>query len=553
LPRDPSDDDDVDDLDVDVHDIEDDDWDEEPPDEELSEFWLKLRMRIVERVAVHLGEGGPLYKFQGYDCLSSVEGGMGLVIIARDPNLERKVAIKVLKNTGSAAEAALLAEAQTLATLSHQNVVTVHHVGKCDSESLCAGSLYMVMEYVEGTDGGQWLRTHPNWQQIRDVFVDAAMGLAAAHDAGIQHRDFKPANMLVGKDGRTRVADFGVADKLREFANDDEPIVGPGTPDYMAPERLRGERGDARSDQFSFGVSLWRALHGLALYGGENAFRFLESGPSLRSGAAGIPRGVIGVPPWLTRVVLKTLAHNPDDRYPNMHEVVRALKGEPPDDEDEADEPNDDDDSVEPDVRVLHAPTSGPSHADDRIRLAMVISGAVAMLAVVAVTFVATLVVLRPPATLHSPAESSKPAEPSPDAPEESTTDPHHEVTVDQVIKLVEAGRFNDAKARWRSEYHRRQKLGEPVHEETARIGEACLELAQKRKDEERGEEARVAAEQAKSFGILAASDFVLQSDGPVAGSQGVGDPVDSGSDLVERANQFIRELDSTANSTKSD
>jgi serine/threonine protein kinase len=566
LSRDPSDDDELD----------DDELGDELDDDELAalgdldddvelEFWTKLRLAIVERATVHAVEGGALYDFQGYGCLSSFEGGMGLVIIAYDYNLERKVAIKVLKNTGKAAEAALLAEAQKLAKLDHQNVVTVYHVGKCEKGSLCEGSLYMVMEYVEGKDGSQWLRTRPNWQQIRDVFVDAAMGLAAAHDAGIHHRDFKPANMLVGKDGRTRVADFGVADKLREFANDDEPIVGPGTPDYMAPERLRGERGDARSDQFSFGVSLWRALHGLAVHGGENVFRFLESGASHRAGV--VPRAVVGVPPWLTRVVLKALAHNPDNRYPNIHELVRALKGEPPDDEDEPDEPDDEDEPdepevpvlhsptreplaapasgpVEPDVHVLHAPTSGPSPTDDRVRLAMLLSGGVATLAVLAVTFVATLVVLRLPATEHSPATS-----------EESTTDPQHDVVLHQVIKLVEAGRLRDAASTWWPEYERRRNLGEPVYEETALIGEACLELARKHKKAGRIAEARAAARRAEVFGGLATQDFenhvappgsaTGSKNGPVdTESELLGNPVDSGTDLVERVEQFVLELD---------
>jgi tRNA A-37 threonylcarbamoyl transferase component Bud32 len=463
-----------------------DDIDDDPV-EEPAEFWLQLRLAIVERVFVHEAEGVPLYDFQGYECLSSVEGGMGLVIIARDPKLDRKVAIKLWKSTGPAAEAALLAEAKTLAKLSHPNVVTLYHVGKCEGDSRCEDSLFMVMEHVEGMDGREWLRTYPTWQEIRDVFVDAGMGLAAAHDAGIQHRDFKPANMLVGNDSRTRVADFGVADTLRELAEDDEPTdVVPGTPDYIAPERLRGERGDARSDQFSFCVSLWRALHGLTPYGGENALQLvdaIESGTSLRSGARGVPR-------WLTRVVLRGRAREPEDRYASMHELVRALQDEAPDEEV----------AIERDVRVLHAPSSGAA-VDDRARLAMIIGGAASMLAVLAVTFVATLVVVR------SPAPSPTPAEPPAD-PLEQETGPQHGVTPGQVIKLIQAGHLEEAEAKWIPEYYRRQKLGVPVYEETIRIGEACLELANEHQKAGHIDDANAAANAARLYSTLAAQDF---------------------------------------------
>jgi serine/threonine protein kinase len=509
LSRDPSDDD-------------DDDDGAESPVEEPSEFWLKLRLRIVDHACLHDIEGTPFYNFQGYECLSSIEGGMGLVIIARDPKLDRKVAIKLWKSTGPAAEAALLSEAKTLARLSHPNVVTVYHVGKCADDSLCEDSVYMVMEYVEGTDGREWLRTYPTWQAIRDVFVDAAMGLAAAHDAGIQHRDFKPPNMLVGKDGRTRVADFGVADMLREFADeDDEPREGvPGTPDYIAPERLRGERGDARSDQFSFCVSLWRALHGLQPYGGETVFQIvdaIESGTSLRS-------GTLDVPLWLTRVVLEGLARDPDDRYADMHELVRALQGELPDDDDAVDEDAAEDDA-EPDVRVLHAPT-GPTPADERVRLAMLTS----IVAVVAVTFISALVVLRSPATSPTPS----PVEPPKPAPlEESTTDSQQGVTPEQVIKLVKAGKLAEAEEMWLPEYERRQRLGVAVYEEMIRIGEACLELAHEHKEAGRIEEAKDAANAARTYGTLATHDF--RRYGAHTDSE-----VDPGADLKQQARDFF-------------
>jgi hypothetical protein len=155
--------------------------------------------------------------------------------------------------------------------------------------------------------------------------VLAARGLAAAHEAGIQHRDFKPANILFGSEGEVLVADFGIADSLDgEF---DELDLGGivGTPSYMAPERLRGGRGDARSDQYSFCVALWRGLYGQRPYGGETREAVLEE----------IERGELrvdpdaDVPEWLVAVVRRGLSTSPDERYASMDELIEALSADP--------------------------------------------------------------------------------------------------------------------------------------------------------------------------------------------------------------------------------
>jgi tRNA A-37 threonylcarbamoyl transferase component Bud32 len=270
------------------------------------------------------GDDMPLYQLGRFEALSSVRGGMGLVIKARDPQLDRHVAIKLWLRSGPEWQAALLAEAKLLAKLEHPNVVRVYQPGLWQD-----GHVYFVMEWIEGVDGHDWLEQPRSWPQVLRVFIAAATGLAAAHEAGIQHRDFKPSNILIGNDGRVVIADFGVADSLCDSSERDGLANSwgnnPGTPAYMAPERLRGERGDARSDQFSFCATLWRGLYGQRPFAGERREQLL--GEIERGELREDPRA--DVPLWLNEVVRKGLAVDPDERFRDMRELIAALQAEP--------------------------------------------------------------------------------------------------------------------------------------------------------------------------------------------------------------------------------
>ena len=179
-------------------------------------------------------------------------GGMGVVYRAYDPDLGRLVAVKLLRGFTERARRTLIAEeARALARLNHPNVVAVYDIVDSDRE------LYFVMEYVPGGTLRRWLDAHPEatWREVLDWFVQAGRGLVAAHGAGIVHQDFKPENVLVGTDGRVRVADFGLARR-----DGDEGGIEGGTPHYMAPEVRAGDRATTASDQYSYCKALSDAL-----------------------------------------------------------------------------------------------------------------------------------------------------------------------------------------------------------------------------------------------------------------------------------------------------
>jgi tetratricopeptide (TPR) repeat protein len=248
-------------------------------------------------------------------------GGMGAVWRAYDPELERQVALKVLHDDalGRASQERLRREARAIARVAHACVVPVYDVGEH------AGRSYYTMELIRGASVRAWLATPRGWPEVVRVFADAARGLAAIHAAGLAHRDIKPGNLLLGDDGRCRVADLGIAMSALDGAPDgDAPLLGSttlrlaGTPAYMAPEQLDGAPGDAASDQFAFGLTLWEALHGRMPFEGETV-------RARRATMRTPPIATRKIPPWLDTAVRRMLATAPADRFASMAAVAAAL------------------------------------------------------------------------------------------------------------------------------------------------------------------------------------------------------------------------------------
>jgi eukaryotic-like serine/threonine-protein kinase len=300
---------------------------------------------------VELAKGVFVGRFMILDTLGA--GGMAVVYRAYDPQLDRQVAIKVVRgerlgddSSGSGGQKRLFREAQLLARVTHPNVVTVHEVGLVDQQ------VFIAQELMGGGTLGGWVRAERRpWPEVLRRFVLAGRGLAAAHDRGLVHRDFKPENVLLGSDGSVRVSDFGLArsaDAAHVFVERDdggspagaldETQPGPvlsgvdtelgarvGTPAYMAPEQHRGERADARSDQFSFCVSLYEALYGVSPFSGDTVAArvaaVLEG--QLR------PAPVSPVPARVRRALLRGLSVDPAARWPSLEPLLAALEVDP--------------------------------------------------------------------------------------------------------------------------------------------------------------------------------------------------------------------------------
>ncbi|MEM6297047.1 MAG: serine/threonine-protein kinase, partial [Myxococcota bacterium] len=225
-------------------------------------------------------------------------GGMGIVYAADDPQLERRVALKVVRSDASLdgeGSARLVAEAKAMAKLSHPNVITVYEAGTVDDQ------VFIAMELVEGYTLRSWLDEAPRTpDEVLRLLLAAGEGLAAAHAVGLVHRDFKPENVLVSRDGKVFVTDFGLA---RTFDAGEESGVRvraaggtattrlAGTPAYMAPEQLRRGTVDARCDQFAWGVTAFEALAGERPFGPEVLQRFAVE-PGFEPAPASVPMSV---------------------------------------------------------------------------------------------------------------------------------------------------------------------------------------------------------------------------------------------------------------------
>ncbi|EDM79009.1 serine/threonine kinase family protein [Plesiocystis pacifica SIR-1] len=340
-------------------------------------------------------------------------GGMGTVFLAEDPELERQVAIKLLHSrSADHSQVRLLREAQAMARVSHPNVAAVYDVGRFGSET------FVAMEYIAGGTLEDWLeQTERSWREIVKLFIAAGRGLAAAHAADLIHRDFKPANVLIGLDGVPKVTDFGLvrasARALESLGDSGAAMrasaveeaeagsssgsrrvqpranvpTGPvadapssdasssnasgrssqelrgtrstgggmlastsssgsrvgralalrvtragaamGTPAYMAPEQLRGDAIDGRSDQFSFCIALYEALYAEPPFCGDDikarvqALALDERRPRPSSARAR------EVPGWVDAIVERGLSHDPAARWPSMEALLEALADDP--------------------------------------------------------------------------------------------------------------------------------------------------------------------------------------------------------------------------------
>ena len=275
------------------------------------------------------------------------QGGMGVVYAAYDPSLDRRVALKFLSHgdaeRGGAHERRLLREAQAMARLSHPNVAVVYEVG------VFRGRVFLAMEFVDGVDLRTWLAARERTsKEILDVFLAAGRGLAAAHAAGIVHRDFKPENVLIDGHDRPRVTDFGLSRAMPDLWEHDEAAasspsgsISPsshlsapltrtggvvGTPSYMPPEQHLGAATDERSDQFSFCVALYEALYGERPFKGESSAELLES---MMAGVESPAPAHSTAPRWCRQATLRGLDPEPDKRHASMDALLVALSRDP--------------------------------------------------------------------------------------------------------------------------------------------------------------------------------------------------------------------------------
>ena len=310
-------------------------------------------------------------------------GATATVFSAYDAQLERIVALKVLRAQLETSDirVRLLREAQAMARLRHPNVVTVYDVGTFDDR------IYIAMEFVDGMTLRKWVQREPRpWREVLEVLKGAGRGLAAAHEAGLVHRDFKPDNVLVGSDGRVLVTDFGIARRdqsnsptsdasarpapatpevepsqrrleqeramqrhaeaalpaprpkrrprsetstLRSWStSSSEPLTEEGavlgTPGYIAPEHLFEGVDDARSDQFSFAVTMYVTLYGAHPFRFKNLMTYCDA---LQKPPQAPP--VSGVPAWVHAVIERGLAQNPEQRFATIADLLAELERDP--------------------------------------------------------------------------------------------------------------------------------------------------------------------------------------------------------------------------------
>ncbi|HZJ68212.1 MAG TPA: serine/threonine-protein kinase [Kofleriaceae bacterium] len=257
-----------------------------------------VREMIASVLQVHERRAQIGGKIGRYHLLELVgRGGMGVVWGAWDPELARRVALKLMHPTVEAARDRILAEGQALGKLSHPNVVPIYDVGVIDDQ------VYLVMEWVQGITLRAYAKTPCSQRDLIDAYRQAGEGLAAAHRAGLIHRDFKPDNAIRGDDGRVRVLDFGLARSEAEEPDGSKRLAG--TPRYMPPEQAAGAPLTPAADQYAFALSLQEAL------------------------TRTVDERIHEVPSWLAAILARGTTREPADRYPSMRELLRALARDP--------------------------------------------------------------------------------------------------------------------------------------------------------------------------------------------------------------------------------
>lgn len=250
-------------------------------------------------------------------------GGMGVVYKGRDESLNRFVAIKVLTENLSEDPTFLqrfVREAQAAASLSHPNVVQIYFTGQDE-----AGHPYFVMEYVSGRSLDHVLRSEGRMDNPRasQLMLQAAHGLAAAHDLGIIHRDIKPANLILDDRGMVKIADFGLALPANAESRLTATGMFVGTPGYLSPEQCAGEQADHRTDIYALGVTYYMLLTGTPPFRGESPLALIKQ--ILDANPPDVTTVNPNIDPESRRILAKMIAKNREQRYQNCHELVADL------------------------------------------------------------------------------------------------------------------------------------------------------------------------------------------------------------------------------------
>jgi len=252
------------------------------------------------------------------------QGGMGVVLAAWDPQLAREVAVKLVRGGSADGAARLVREARAMAAVRHANVIVVHDAGVIGDE------VHVVMELVDGGTLADWFETKPAWQDVLARCRLAGAGLAAAHAVGLVHRDFKPHNVLLGKDGRVLVADFGLARsspgavEVASALTAEGAIVG--TPAYMAPEQHLGEAVGPPADQFAFAATVYEGLYAARPFPGTSLAALI--GQVLDGKVAPPPAGS-PVPRAIHDAIVRGLDRDPAQRWPSVAALCDALVAQP--------------------------------------------------------------------------------------------------------------------------------------------------------------------------------------------------------------------------------